>query len=346
MSHFSPSQYLQHRLESCGHYELTASDHVLLKEKGMEEFLYAKLTSKKFRKWRIQESYQKEIREQIRYCVEKNIPIEPTWFFGGYKLWSLPGSPEPNWAEFFTIAYFLQFISPIAAAYSPGVTFKFWVAHASIMLQQSNIPIKECIKYREEFNRLLSFFRKYLPSNIVVELHDYSELYPDQNEYEQELEQCILNTERKYHEEWTEDRKRIKRTTSELNIQWSGAEDWTKLGESEREEKIFRGPLVHDGYCALSRVNEALRGSGKLDLSATPLPSGSIPVGTSASSVTKFWTGVGVLEKHDSRYVERILSPQQWNAVQGLSVQIEAIDWLPMKNFHEIQVYPELNFSR
>ena len=65
----------------------------------------------------------------IRSAVEKNIannePIKISFPFGGYKLWSLEETPETDWAELFSIMYFIRWLKPVCALYSKGVVFNF-----------------------------------------------------------------------------------------------------------------------------------------------------------------------------------------------------------------------------
>ncbi|MFH0853796.1 MAG: hypothetical protein V1853_05330 [bacterium] len=343
----TPQEYLENKLATCSQYSLTDQDKKLLDKNDLEAYLYAKLTSKKFRKWRIGDDYQEEIKQNIRFNIDQQQPIELTWFFGGYKLWQLVSSPEVDWAEFFAVLYYLGYAAPIAAAYPAGVIFKFWAAHTSIMKRMSNIPEEDCQTYRESFNQLLMQINKHLPKNISVELHCYSELYPDQKEYTAELEVLIAKLDEDFHTRWSEEQKQRKIKSSELNIQWQGSENWIDLPEEEKRSKIVQGPIIHDGYCRLSRINEAIRGRGMFDLTATPLPKAdSIPIGTTSSSATKFWIGFGVLEQRGERYVDRILSPQQLEQADKMEYKTESIDLVPLKNFKEIRVYQdELKFS-
>jgi len=340
-----PIQYLRSRLQDCARYSPTPDDLDFVKENGIEGFLYKTLLSKKFRKWKVSDEYSKDIHKQVEYVVANKQPITGTWFFGGYKLWSLASAPEVDWAEFFSIAYFLSYLAPIAALYPPGAKFEFWAAHASIMQRQSNIAPETCRIYRASFAKLLDIFRPHLPENFKIELHSFDELYPNEAEYQAELEPLIASMVRSYEAEWSPELKERKAKTSAMNIQWPGAEDWTKLSEMDKQVKIRLGPIVHDGYCRLARINQAIRGPGKLDLSATPLPSGSIPIGTASGSVTKFWTGLGVLEQKNGKFNERILSPQQIEEVKQIKHAEQVISLIPLKNFEMIRIYPELRFS-
>ncbi|MDD5342375.1 MAG: hypothetical protein PHI73_03505 [Patescibacteria group bacterium] len=338
--------YLKSQKVNSSKTEPQTADREFLDKNGPEAFIYRCLMSKKFRKWKVGEDYVKELKESIHYAVTKHLPINTTYFFGGYKLWSFETSPEVDWAEFFNICYMLKYITLIVQAYEPGVIMTYWAAHPSIMKRQSNIPEKDCLIYRQSFNKLLGEFLEHLPGNIKLELRSFAELYPNEKEYLDELEPFIDKVKQEY-KDWPEERKKKREATSNLNLQWQGAEDWKRLNENEKQEKIKMGPIAHDGYCRLSRVHEAIRGLGKVDLSATPLPKyNSIPIGTTSNSVAKFWTGFGVLEKRGDGYIDRILSPKQFEQIKNQDHEVVKSDLIPLKNFKEIWVYPgELSFS-
>lgn len=342
----NPEEYLKTKLETCALAELRPVDRKFLESQGMEVFIYRILTSKKFRKWKTIDQYVNEVKKSIKHIVSNNEPLELAWFFGGYKLWRFSSSPFVDWAELFTIIYLIKYVSKIAAVYKPGVRIIFWAAHPSIMKRQSNVPENNCQEYHESFNKLLNIIRLYLPKNLVVELKSFEILYPNNDEYTRELEQMIAEVENEYKNVWSSSRKEKKAASSHLNIQWNGAKNWENISQKEKEEKIRLGPIVHDGYCRLSRVMEVVRGIGKISITATPIPSGSLAVGTTSSSVTKFWTGFGVLERRGDDYVERILSPQQLEAVKSKPHEVIPSDLIELKNFENIWVFPgELDFT-
>jgi hypothetical protein len=342
----NPEGYLKSKLETFALTDLRPVDSEFLESEGMEAFIYRMLTSKKFRKWKIIDEYVIETKKSIEYVVKNNKPIELAWFFGGYKLWRLNSSPLVDWAEFFSIMYLAKYVSKISAVYKPGAKIIFWAAHPSIMKRQSNIPEGECLEYHKSFRKLLDIIRMYLPKNIMVELKLFETLYSDNSEYLEELEKKIAEVNTEYNNEWTEERKERKEASSNLNIQWNGSENWNDISDKEKKEKIRLGPIVHDGYCRLSKINDAVGGLGKISITATPIPSGSLAVGTASSSVTKFWTGFGVLEKRGDSYVDRILSPQQLEFVRNKPHEVVSSDFIKLKNFKEIWVFPEeLDFT-
>lgn len=69
----TPQQYLESVL-AIPFTPLSEVDQKALEKTGMEEFLYSKLTSKKFRKWRVDELSEKQVRHAIHLAISENKP--------------------------------------------------------------------------------------------------------------------------------------------------------------------------------------------------------------------------------------------------------------------------------
>jgi hypothetical protein len=59
-----PLDYIQIELGHCAEYFLTTEDRAVLRKQSIERFIYNKLTSKKFRKWAVDESSEQQAKEQ------------------------------------------------------------------------------------------------------------------------------------------------------------------------------------------------------------------------------------------------------------------------------------------
>lgn len=331
-----PLDYLRNELQNSAKYTLTDDDKALLEKQGLENFIYAKLTSKKFRKWAVDESSEQQAKRAIQLNVSANQPLEFRYPFGGYKLWRMPSSPEVDWAEFFSIAYYAKYLAPVAAAYKPGIEFKF-SSDDIIIERMDNIPVAETDAYFSSFNKLLEQFRQHFPANFKMDIVRIGDLYDDKEAMEQEL---AANVERFKQEYATadEEKKQKMYTMSELNIRWDGAKDLTTLSAQGKRQVIEMGPIYHDAYCALSKRREFNRGEDKIVIFATVIPN-AIAVGTTKSSVTKFWTGFGILEADSGDFKSRILSPSQLEALEGQRFELVPINWFGMQNFKDIRTY-------
>jgi hypothetical protein len=333
----NPTNYINSELKRCAQYQLTDDDKALLEKLGVENFIYAKLTSKKFRKWAVDESSESQAKRAIELNVAANKPLQFRYPFGGYKLWRMPSSPEVDWAEFFSIAYYSRYLAPIAAAYEPGIEFLF-ASDDVIIERMDNVPVKDTDSYFGSFKQLLEQFRVNFPSNFKMDIVRIGDLYEDKDAMEQELAANVERFKQEYATTVAPDKKQKMLTTSELNIQWNGTNDLTKLSEDEKRAVIEMGPVYHDAYCALSKRREFNRGEDKIVIFTTVIPN-AIAVGTTKSSVTKFWTGYGILESDGSSFSPRILSPTQLSQAEGQRFKLIMTNAFDMKNFKDIKVF-------
>lgn len=331
--------YLQNELQNSSQYEVTAEDKKLLKAIPLEEFIFKKLSSKKFRKWSLDEDSSKRIKDAISVNMQAQKPIQFTFPFGGYKLWNLESAPRADWAEFFTIAYYLKWVAPISKVYEPGVHFMF-SSDDVIVERLDNIPPKDTQAYYDSFKQLLQDFSQYFPKNLRMEIVRVADLYTA-IEFEEEFA-THLPVMIKAYENPEPIRYQKMLATSTLNFQWKGVQDFSTLSESDKQEKIKMGPIIHDAYGKMTRRRAFVRGENKIVVFTTPIPN-AIAIGTTKNSVTKFWTGTGVLEKQDDSFKARILSPEQIKSERML--EKESINVIDQTNFKTISVYPVLHFS-
>jgi len=333
----TPQDYIRAELEHCAEYKLTAEDRVLLGKQGIEAFIYTKLTSKKFRKWAIDESSEQQAKRAIQLSISQSKPLQFRYPFGGYKLWRMPSSPEVDWAEFFAIAYYCRYLAPIVAAYKPGLEFLF-ASDDVIIERMDNVPVDDTNAYFNSFKKLLSEFQKHFPANFKMDIVRIADLYDDKATMERELAVNIAKAKRFYVADADETKKRKMYTTSELNIRWDGAKDLTKLSDVEKRSVVEMGPVYHDAYCALSKRHEFNRGDDKIVIFTTVIPN-AIAVGTTKTSVTKYWTGFGILEHGKGNLQPRIVSPSQLEALEGTQFELVPTNMFRLKNFRDIKVY-------
>lgn len=335
----SPLDYMHSELRDCAQYALTDDDKALLDKQGIEYFVYAKLTSKKFRKWAVDESSELQAKHALHLNVAANKPLQFRYPFGGYKLWRMPSSPEVDWAEFFSIAYYARYLAPIAAAYEPGIEFLF-ASDDVIIERMDNVPSKDTDAYFASFKKLLAQFPPHFPANFKMDIVQIGELYDGKEAMEQELTTNIERFEQEYATAINPVKKQKMLTTSALNICWDGAKNLTHLSDEEKQAVIGMGPVYHDAYCALSKRREFNRGEDKIVIFTTVIPN-AIAIGTTKASVAKFWTGFGILETRDGHFTPRILSPAQLQKREGQHCELVPAHAFGLANFTDIRVYAE-----
>ena len=146
----TPQSYLEARLKTCSRYEFTNLDQEILEKEGIESYLFKKLTSKKFRRSKLPLTCEQRIKKAISQAVSSGKPLQIVFPAGAYKLWSLPSSPEADWAEFFTLAHILSFFAPVLSAYKPGVQLHFYL-FTYLMQKSNNMSADEVEKYLKSF---------------------------------------------------------------------------------------------------------------------------------------------------------------------------------------------------
>lgn len=338
-------EYLLSKLKNCTDYRLPEEDSNYLGRFGVEKFIYKKITSKKFRKWSIDDSVKKRITEAIRNNVSKHQPIQFTFPFGGYKLWRYPSSPKVDWAEFFSVSYYCEFVAPILKVYDPGAIF-FFASDDIVVELMDNIPKADTEEHLRSFEVLLSSFRKYFPSNFKMELKKIGDLYG--NEFDDEIKKLFNKTSGESNG-WDLEKKEKLLKTSALNFKMDGAINFSNLSPGEKNEKIRVGAVYHEAYRHMIQKIIFVYPPDRIVLSARPTID-AVPIGSSRTSSAKFWTGFGVLEYYEGRFVRRVLSFEQWNHIKENQHDLvsSGLEELAKnnKNYRDIDIYNyKLNFA-
>ncbi len=314
---------------------MIAQDYILKRLRGIKDiktmpvedladFIYITLMSKKFRKYSVSPQAVDKIRTAIELNIEKNDPIKIAIPFGSYKLWRFKEeTPEVCWAELFALIYYAYWLKPITDAYKPGIWFDF-CADDAILELMNNIPPEDTDKYKQTFRDLIDFIQPYLPDNFKYTFSPVGERYGSKEEFLTDLDHQIEILKQKSGV-----------TLTERNIEMMKFNIKPKAGQ---EINFESNRLMHDAYMDVSKRRPYHKTPDKILISATPFGDRtSLPVGTTKTSVVKFQTGVGVLEKKDDSYIENIYSPTQlensefkWEAVK--------IENLPDKNFKQIRI--------
>lgn len=337
ISMISSQTHLSNLLQEAGKYVLTEEDNALIHEKKMELYIFSKLLSKKFRKWKLTSTCEARTKKAIDLSVATGKPVHVVYFTGGYKLWRLPSSPQADWAEFFNIAHVLRYIAPIAAVYQPGVTISYYI-HTLLMEKHDNLTTEEIEKYINSFQSLINAFLKYTPLNVSIKIWKDADLY-SRNEYFPILEDGYKKASEQYAHMTLQQQNHFLKL-GRLNIKWRGKEDWTTLPEAVKEEKIKQGAIWElAAMNNLDRVQQTAKGEDKVLLFTVGTPA-FIGIGSTQNSIVKHWTGFGVLEKDNDKYRERILSPSQFEEIRNNPHTVEPVHLLPLDNFKTVWVYP------
>jgi hypothetical protein len=298
---------------------------------SLEETIYKKLMSKKFRKFSVPQKNQKIIKTALEKNVADKEPIQITWPFGGYKLWRLEESPETDWAELFTIVYIARWLKPVCALYQQGVTFTFWVDEV-VINKMNNIPQSDLDAYQGNFASLLNFVKPFLPSNLLFEVFLERSQYENLEAFEKGLAMEMENLKRM--------RDASPKPLTDSAIQ--SIEMNVRLTPEQVKDPLWREKidLMHYAYYNLQEKQNRIRPSyttSNITAFSTFFEPNVIPIGTTKTSIVKFWVGIGALKKTAESYQEYILSPKQLSAAKFEWEDID-IGGLIGKNFKRIRI--------
>ena len=292
-------------------------------EDDLEAQIVRLLLSKKFRKYSANEDLINHVKESVHYCVEKSQPINLTFLHGAYKLWRLEEAPEVDWAELFSLMYYSKYVKPICEIYKPGVWFDFFVDDYIVEVLDNYKP-EEVKAYIDSYQKLMDFLKPYQPENLKMTITTVGSQFVSREDFDQALEKQLGTTPMP---ELSDDSTRM----VELNVRLADGQS----DDPKWREKIYR---IHDAYLVIKGGTGYHKNrSDKILVFNQPLPSGTtISLGTTKSSIAKFWVGVGVLKPDKDAYKMVVLSPKQ---LEETSCKWEDANiGLTGKNFAKIRI--------
>jgi hypothetical protein len=344
ISHLMQAQEHIHKLlKTAAIHQLSYQDEEALEKIGLETFITRRLFSKKFRKWKLDPACIERTTQAVAAKISANEPIAVVYPQGGYKLWRLPSSPRADWAEFFVMAYVLEYVAPIAAAYQPGVKVVFYL-HTLLMELHDNLTTEEIAAYGDSLQAIITAFQAYCPTNITIEILRDADIY-SREEYSVAIEAGREQAVAEFAK-WPPERKANYARMAKLNIKWQGRERWDLLTEPEKQDKLNQAALYEiAGTQNLPRVSEKVKSPHNVLVFTKPTPD-FIGIGSTHSSVAKYWVGYGVLENDGRRFFERVLSPSQWENCKKTEYHTENIALPNLEFLPELCVFPRLDFSK
>jgi hypothetical protein len=292
-----------------------------------EEIVYARLMSKKFRKIKAAQPCIDITKRVVEKAVRDQTPIMVTECFGGNKLWRFDEAPEIDWAELFSLIYFLEWMKYVAAVHKPGMIFDYFSQDLSVE-RLDNLTREELDAYSRTFQAMLEWIEPYLPENVSVTYRRHRDMFDDESKYDVEL----ADAKQKYLDEHdgklpvlTEEMK----TRTELNVRLLNGQDqdpqWREKTELQHQA-IFMTPTLGTYLTFPEMV-----------WTCPTYYDDSIVTGSTKKSMAKFWAGVGALEKSGDSYNELVLTPKQLSSAQ-FDWEAVHLDGLQGKNFSKIRV--------
>lgn len=298
--------------------KLQMASQIVKHSETTSESIFSALMSKKFRKYSVNQEYQTHIRSAIELSMKNGEPIKITFVFGGYKLWRFDEAPEVDWAELFSLMYYANWLMPIAQSYAPGVWLDFY-SDDVIVDRMNGVPRSDVDAYISSFRKLLNFLGVHLPSNIKFTLSRVAEQYEDMKAFDAELSEKIKETS-------VVSLTNEQMATLRLNVHRVGTAepDWVEIQR------------LHDAYAQVTKRRPYYRTPDKIMAITKQLPN-TIAIGTTKTSIAKFWAGVGAFKKREDAYIEYVLSPSQLEAAAYEWEQI-SVPGLAGKNFSRVRI--------
>lgn len=291
--------------------------------------IFRALMSKKFRKYSANDELKEQLRNAIKLNVENNEPINVTFLHGAYKLWRLEETPDADWAELFSLMFYSSWVKPICEIYEPGVWFDFFVDDY-IITRLDNIPKEDVQSYIDSYQTLINFLKSYQPDNLKMTITTVGGQFASEEAFDKSL---YSNLEKLTKE--TPGGLPVLNDAQVAMVELNTKPTDEQLKDPRWKEKVYH---LHNAYMATKAEPGYHKGRPEKIMAFTqPLPSGTtISVGTTKSSIMKFWIGVGVLQQIQDGFKQIILSPSQLEKTsfdwQDVNLGIEG------KNFNKIRV--------
>jgi hypothetical protein len=293
---------------------------------SLEDVIFAKVMSKKFRKWKADEQTIAAVRDAITYAVENDRPLQIGQLFGGNKLWRFDEAPEADWAELFGLVYRAKWAKTITGVYPRGVDFEFYGQDVSVEYL-NNLKRSETDRYAESFISAIQLVNNLLPQTIRFAYKRHSEVV-DGAVYKAELDTAV-EAELAASGGTLPVMSDAEKKTTELNVRPLPDQD----KDPEWREKV---ELQHRAIFATKSLVPYLTNRQRIACTAAPFP-GCLAIGANKRSIAKFWASVGALEQSGDGYDMLVLSPKQLEAAT-FDWQDVSLPGLNGKNFHKVRV--------
>lgn len=288
------------------------------------------LTSKKFRKYSINDEFAKHLRDSVAACVASNEPIRIVFFGGCYKLWRLDEAPEADWAELFSYLYYTRWMKPICAIYKPGVWFDF-LLDDYIVPRLNNISEADMQTYRSSRDAVLEFVKPYQPINLNMTHTSEGALFESRAAYDESLERAVRELANTFPD-GLPTLSASEAAAVELNTKATAEQ----LDDPKWREKV---ELLHSAYYnARSETSYYSPEAHKIIAFTQPFaPGRPLAVGSTKDTIAKYWVGVGALKPEKDSFRQMVLSPNQLANAQYVWSEIQ-LAGLSGKNFSRIRI--------
>ena len=318
----TPRIYIQQRLENLKTPASTDDT-----SGSMEDVVYARLMSKKFRKMKAGDPCVEITKRVVAKAVKEQTPILVTECFGGNKLWRFDEAPEIDWAELFSLMYYVDWMKTVAAVHKPGVIFDYFSQDLSVE-RLDNVKREELEAYNKTFNEMISWIKPYLPEGVSISYRRHRDMFKDESKYDVELGEAMDQYLRE-NDNTLPVLDDAMRARTELNVR-------LKPGQGTDPQWREKVELQHRALFNTPTLATYLNDPDMVWTCPTYYED-SIVTGSTKRSIAKFWAGVGALEHNGQSYAELVLTPKQLTSARFNWEDVN-IDGLRGKNFSRIRI--------
>lgn len=305
-------------------------------EDSLVSLLYKRLTSTKFRKSSVDDETAKFIRSYLSRTVRKGEKLRLYFLFGGYKQARLSTAPYPDWAEFFTIGFALKTASYIESIYPNGVEV-IYRGDEVVITKLDNYTKISRENYKSKFDKLLSLFTSYIPSDRKISLRYEltSETSPEEKLFPM-MEQLYTKYEDRFNLLPPEIQEE-KITKSYRNQCWNGEVDLTNLSDVAKRDRAKRAFIMHDAFLEADvKIAQDYFDNGVSITYRRGVP-GCLHFGSCSSSSVQFWAGEGWLVKRGESFIPWIYSYEQLSNLEYEEISVNDKQFIDL-GFNSIKV--------
>lgn len=301
--------------------------HAETEPEKLEEAIYARVMSKKFRKLKASDFVKEFVKDSVHIAVSEGKPLAIGCAHGGTKPWHFPEYPEVDWAELFVIIYHVQWMRYIAEVYERGVWLEFYSMDVCLE-RMNNLPRSETDQYSASFIKIIEFVQQYLPENLTITYRRYGDDYDDIHDYDKELDIAIEANKKLLGGKLPTLTERQKYGT-EMNVRPLPGQTLDPLWREKVE-------LIHMSIEQTKTFVRYLEDRRFVPSCATPVE-GTLTVGSTKKSLAKFWFAAGALEPKGDSFIEVVLTPKQLESLAFIWKDVK-IKGLVGKNFSKIRI--------
>lgn len=263
----------------------------------------------------------------VAKAVKEQTPIVVTECFGGNKLWRFDEAPEIDWAELFSLMYFVDWMKTVAAVHKPGVIFDYFSQDLAVE-RLDNITRQELDAYSHTFIDMLDWIKPHLPDGVTVQYRRHRDMFDDESKYDSELGSAMKLYLKDNNDQLPVLDDAMKART-ELNVRPKPGQE----ADPEWREKV---ELQHNAIFMTPTLGTYLH-DPDLVWTCPTYYEDSIVTGSTKRSIAKFWAGVGALQRNKESYAELVLTPKQL-ASADFTWEDTHINGLTGKNFSRIRI--------